>query len=247
MQNKGAIISLAVIITVLCLFYLSFTFVSNSIQADATKYATGADGKVDMFRKQKYFDSLRNKPVYNLLITEFTLREVVENELHLGLDLQGGMHVVLEVSPVDIIRVMAGNSTDENFNKALTVAKQRQKDSQASFTQLFFEEYEKLAGKGQLSKLFATSANRGRIEFKTPEEEVKKIIETEVNDAIDRAYNIIRTRIDKFGVTQPNIQRIPGTGRIQILNVSANFCKVWRNWNFGKCGMPAIMYLFCKK
>ncbi len=216
MQNKGAIISLAVIITVLCLFYLSFTLVSESIKTDATKYATGADGKVNDLKKQKYFDSLRNKPVYNLLITEFTSREVFENELHLGLDLQGGMHVVLEVSPVDIIRVMAGNSTDENFNKALNTAKQRQKDSQASFTQLFFEEYEKLAGKGQLSKLFATSANRGRIEFKTPEEEVKKIVEMEVNDAIDRAYNIIKTRIDKFGVTQPNIQRIPGTGRIQI-------------------------------
>jgi len=212
MKNKVAIMSLAAIITALCLFYLSFTFVSNSYQDKAIEFATQADGTVDSYKKQKFFDSLRNTPVY----LGFTLKEVKDNELHLGLDLQGGMHVVLEVSPVEIIKVLAGNSSNPNFVNALKNSIERQKGSQAKLTTLFFEEYEKLAGQNKLADVFAIASNRGRIDFKTPDTEIKKIIETEVEDAIDRAYNIIKTRIDKFGVTQPNVQRMPGTSRIQI-------------------------------
>lgn len=216
MQNKTAIIALTILVMVLCLYYLSFTFVSFGVQNDAENFAKDEKGNVDYFKKQRYLDSLRNKPVYNLGFTEFTLKEVKDNELHLGLDLQGGMHVVLEVSPVEILRAMSGNSNDPNFNKAIADASARQKNSQVNYTDLFFEEYEKIAGKNQLNKVFAISANRGRIDFKTPEPEIKRIINNEVDGAIDRSYNIIRTRIDKFGVTQPNIQRIPGTSRIQI-------------------------------
>ena len=218
MQNRQGIIALTVIVFALCIYYLSFTFVSSAEMDKASAFATDATGQVDMLKKQQYLDSMRNQPVYNVLgISQFTLKEVKDYELHLGLDLQGGMHVILEVSPIEILRALAGSkSAEPDFDKALVAARKLQRTSQENFTTLFFDEYEKLAGEGQLVKLFSNAANRGRIDFKTPEDEVRKIITDEVDNAIDRAYNIIRTRVDKFGVTQPNIQRMPGTGRIQI-------------------------------
>ena len=206
MRNKNVTVLLASVITVLCLFYLSFTFVSRNIEADADAYAQG-----DYFKKQDYLDSMWNMEVY----FGFTYGEIKQSELNLGLDLQGGMHVTLEVSPKEILRVLAGNKVDANFEKALSMASEQQKSSQERFTNLFFEAYQSLNDK-PLAGVFASSANRGQIDFKTSDEEVIKVVLKEVDDAIDRAYNIIQTRIDKFGVVQPNIQRIQGTGRIQL-------------------------------
>ncbi|MCS6968814.1 MAG: protein translocase subunit SecDF [Cytophagales bacterium] len=216
MKNRSFIVALTVIISLLCLFYLSFSLVSYTIQKDANAYAMDSTGNINYQKRQRYYDSLWNLPVYNLGITSFTLREVKEFELHLGLDLQGGMHVVLEVSPVDIIKSMADNSQDPNFVQALANTQKLAIGSQRSFTEIFFEEYEKLAGPNQLSKVFANPSNQGVIDFKTPETEIKRIITSEVENAIERSYRIIKSRIDKFGVTNPNVQRIPGTGRIQV-------------------------------
>ena len=141
MQNKGFVITLTVVITALCLFYLSFTYQSRVVQQDAIAYATDANGIVNLSKKQNYIDSVWNKPVYNLFGFEYTYKEVKDNELHLGLDLQGGMHVTLEVSPIDILRGLAGNTNDSTFVAAIAKAKEQQKDSQENFGDLFFKAF----------------------------------------------------------------------------------------------------------
>ncbi|MDX5419639.1 MAG: protein translocase subunit SecDF, partial [Hymenobacteraceae bacterium] len=130
MRNKNFIIILTLIVSALCLYYLSFSFVARSVQKDAEAYATDAQGNVDHARQQSYLDSVWREPVYNFLGAEYTYQEVKENELGLGLDLRGGMHVVLEVSPIEIIKSMSGNSKDPNFLKALARAQELQKNSQ---------------------------------------------------------------------------------------------------------------------
>lgn len=215
MQNKGAIVILTVIITLLCIYYLSFTFVSRSINQDATDFATDESGIVDLSKKQAYLDSVWNLPVYNLFGVEFTYKEVKDTELNLGLDLQGGMHVTLEVSPVDIIRALSGNSDDPAFNQAISDARQQQKNSQSRFADLFYASYQ-AASSRPLADIFATAANRGRISRGDSNDDVMAIINQEIEDAVDRSFIILRTRIDQFGTSQPNIQRLPGTGRIQI-------------------------------
>jgi SecD/SecF fusion protein len=216
MQNKSLIVALTVIVALLCLYNLSFTFVSRGVQRDATEYARTADGNVSFAKKQDYLDSVYRKPVYSLFGYEYTYKDVQENQLNLGLDLQGGMHVTLEVSPVEIIRAMANNSKDPQFQQALTKAQQTSRTSNEPFTQIFRREYESLAPGARLSSIFANSTNRGRISFDSSNDEVIRVINTEVEDAIERSLQIIRTRIDRFGTTQPNIQRIPNTGRIQV-------------------------------
>ena len=204
------------IVTLLCIYYLSFTFVSNNIKDDATAAATKQDGTIDYAKRQNYLDSVYNIPVYNLLGAEFTYKEVQDMELNLGLDLQGGMHVTLEVSPVDIIKGLSGNNEDEALINALETANQRQKTSQESFVNLFYQSFKENNPDKKLSEFFATSANRDRISFSTEDSEVLRIIRNEVDDAIDRSFNILRTRIDRFGTSQPNIQKLENTGRIQI-------------------------------
>ncbi|MEH0155020.1 protein translocase subunit SecDF [Limibacter armeniacum] len=217
MKNRGGIILLAVIVTAFCLFDLSFTYVSRQINNDAEAYATDSEGHFNYFKKQSYVDSLWNEPVYNFLgVKEYTLREVKEKELALGLDLQGGMHVILEVSPTDIVKTLAGNNVDKAFETALENAVKEQRNSQDNFTDLFFNELDAQAPGKSYAEYFATAANKGKVSFNSSNTEVKRVIEAEVNDAVDRAFQIVRTRIDQFGVTQPNIQKIQGTSRIQI-------------------------------
>ncbi|WP_286743917.1 MULTISPECIES: protein translocase subunit SecDF [Roseivirga] len=216
MKNKNTIVFLTLVITALCLYYLSITFFSRGIQADAIEYAKNEQGVIDQSKKQAYLDSIWLEPVLNLLGAEFTYKEIKEQELNLGLDLQGGMHVTLEVSPVEIIKGLAGNSQDANFLRALELATERQRNSQAPFTQLFQNAYNEVNPDGRLSRIFANAANRGKISFESTNAEVMQVIEEEVDQAIDRAFQILRTRVDRFGTSQPNIQRIQGTGRIQI-------------------------------
>jgi SecD/SecF fusion protein len=216
MQNKGLVVVLTVVITALCLYYLSFTYKSRSIQKDAIEFATQSNGIVDLNKKQKYLDSVWNIPVYNLLGAKYTYKEVKDNELSLGLDLQGGMHVTLEVSPVDIIKTMSNNSKDSAFVKALSVAKARQKSSTKNFGDLFFDAYKELRPDKDLASLFANSATKGRIASNDPDSKVKEVINLEIENAIDRSFTILRNRLDQFGTAAPNIQRLPGRGQIQI-------------------------------
>lgn len=212
MQNRTGILILTGVLTVICLYFLSFTFVSRNFKNAAETYATNKQGQVDRNKKQHYLDSLWKEPVY----LGSTLQEVTERELGLGLDLQGGMHVVLEVSPVDILRSLSGNNRDPKFNQALKQASEDQKTSNTSFVDLFASAFSKIAPDTKLATIFATSANRSKINFQSSDTEVRKLLNDEVNGATTRAFQIIQARVDKFGVANPNIQRLPGSGRIQI-------------------------------
>ena len=212
MQNKTGILILTGVLTAICLYFLSFTFVARSIKADAEAYATNKQGQVDRDKKQSYLDSLWKESVY----LGSTLQEVTERELGLGLDLQGGMHVVLEVSPADVLRSLSGNNRDPKFNEAIKQSLEDQKTSGRSFVDLFAGNFKKLATDTKLATIFATSANRSKINYQSTDTEVKKMLTSEVEGAVARAYQVIQARVDKFGVANPNLQRLPGSGRIQI-------------------------------
>ncbi len=215
MKNKGLIYFLTIIISFLSIYYLQFTFVSQRIQGEATENSRDDSGNINFQKKQKYLDSIWNKPVYKLF-TDFTYKEVKESELNLGLDLQGGMHVTLEVSPVDILIGLSSDSKDPDFLLAIQNARENVRGTQLDFISQFYNEFQLLAPDKNLSIIFATVSNRGRIGFDSSDSEILDIINEEVESAIDRSFNILRTRIDRFGTSQPNIQRLQGTGRIQI-------------------------------
>ncbi len=216
MRNKGVVIVLTTIITALCLYYLSFTLISRQVQQQATAYASNANGSIDLFKKQTYLDSLWNKTVYNLFGAEYTYKEVKENELSLGLDLQGGMHVTLEISPADIIKGLSGNNQDPVFLTALQKAAAMQKSSQENFSALFYMAFKEANPNQSLASLFASAANKNRVSLSDDDDTVMKFINTEIDDAINRSFTILKTRIDQFGTSQPNIQRLQNSGRIQI-------------------------------
>ncbi|MGB3618957.1 MAG: protein translocase subunit SecDF [Catalinimonas sp.] len=216
MQNKTLIVVLASVVALLCIYNLSFTLVSRNVQADATEAARQADGTVNFDQRKTYLDSVWTQPVYNFLGAEYTYQEIKENELNLGLDLQGGMQVTLEVSPNAILKAMSGNSRDPQFDEALQRARELQRESQDDFVDLFRTAYEEINPDGRLRDIFATSANREQITFESTNDEVVAVLKSEVSDAINRSEQIIRTRVDRFGTTQPNIQRLPGSGRIQV-------------------------------
>jgi SecD/SecF fusion protein len=213
MRYKGLIIALTVIVSVLCAYFLFFTYVSRGVQDKAVAYAT-RNGKLNETKRQHYLDSVWRAPVFG----SYTYRDVKQSELGLGLDLKGGMHVTLEVSPVEIVRAMAGNSKDPAFNKAIEVAQQRQKtNSGTAFTTLFYQAYQEAAPGVPLNRIFANSVNKDRkIDLNTTDSRVLSAINKEEEDAIGRSFDILRKRVDKFGVNQPNIQRVKGTGRIQV-------------------------------
>lgn len=216
MRNKGVVIGLGIIITLLCLYYLSFTFVSKNVEQDAIDYATDKSGALSLSKKQNYLDSIWNQPVYNLFGAEYTYKEVKENELSLGLDLQGGMHVVLEISPVDILKGLSGNSQDPSFNAALQKAREMQKNSTDDFVSLFYKAFKEANPDKSLASLFTSAANKDRVKLSDADDVVLNFLNTEIDGAIDRSFTILKTRIDQFGTSQPNIQRLQDKGRIQI-------------------------------
>ncbi|MEP5613640.1 MAG: protein translocase subunit SecDF [Cyclobacteriaceae bacterium] len=216
MKNKGFVIFLTILISLLCIYYLSFTMIAQGINDKATVATTGTDGNINVTEKQRYLDSIWNEPVYDLLGVDYTYKEIKETELNLGLDLQGGMHVTLEVSPIDILKGLSGNSKDTDFNSSLAQARANIKGTQLNFVDEFYRVFKEQAPSKELAQIFATAANRGRINLSSTDAEILDIINTEVESAIDRSFNILRTRIDRFGTSQPNIQRLQGTGRIQI-------------------------------
>ncbi|GAB2455682.1 protein translocase subunit SecDF [Hymenobacter qilianensis] len=249
MRNKGLIIALTLIVSVLCIYFLSFTMVSRRVQQQAETYAT-RNGQVNQLKRQRYLDSVWRAPVINVLGVDYTYKDVRQSELGLGLDLKGGMHVTLEVSPVEIVRAMSGNSKDPAFTKALAQAQELQKtNSGTPFTSLFAQAYRSIAPDGKLARIFANTTNKSRgIDINSTNPQIIGAIDREVEEAIDRSFNILRTRVDKFGVNQPNIQRVKGTGRIQIElpgvdnpervrkllqgQAKLEFWEVWRNDEF---------------
>jgi SecD/SecF fusion protein len=210
MQSKGAIKFFAITLAIVCMYQLSFTLVTRMVEKNAREASAG-----DPKAYQAYIDSISGLPVYNLLVKNYTFNESKEREINLGLDLKGGMNVTLEVSVIDLIRSMSNNSTDPTFNKAIVEAQKLQRDSQKDFVTLFGEAFSKIDPNAKLAAIFSTMEMQDRISFNSTNEEVLKIISAEADAAIGRSFNILRTRIDKFGVTQPNIQQL-GSGRILV-------------------------------
>ena len=209
MQNKGFVRIFAVLLTLVCVFYLSFSFVTRHYTSKAMEVANG-DEKL----AQDYLDSLANEKVY---LGNWTLKDCREMEISLGLDLKGGMNVILEVSVPDVIKLLADNKTDANFNPALTNASKLAVTSQDDVITLFIKEYHKLAPESRLSELFATQQLKDKVNQKSTDAEVEKVLRSEVKAAIDNSYNVLRTRIDRFGVVQPNIQSLEDKmGRIMV-------------------------------
>ena len=209
MQNKGFVRVFAVLLTLVCLFYLSFSFVTRHYTNKAKEYAKG-----DVLLEQDYLDSLANEKVY---FGNWTLKDCREMEISLGLDLKGGMNVILEVSIPDVIKVLADNKPDEAFNQALANAAQQAKESQDDVITLFIREYHKLAPDATLASLFATQQLKDKVNQQSTDVEVEKVLRAEVDAAIANSYNVLRTRIDRFGVVQPNIQSLSDNlGRIMV-------------------------------
>ena len=215
MRNKTLLIVLTSIVSALCLYYLSFTFISRGIEKDAEEFAT-ENGVLNQQKKAAYLDSLWLNPAFNLLGKELTYKEIKENEVKLGLDLMGGMHVTMEVDASDILRVLSGNNSDKAFVDALEAARQMQKTSQASFVDLFYTAFKEKNPGITLASVFSNKNNANRIDYGADDRKVLAYLNEEVQSTIDRSFEILRTRIDKFGVTQPNIQQLKGTNRIQI-------------------------------
>ena len=207
MQNKGLVITLAVCLALVSAFYLSFSVVTNHYDNKAAEYAQGDDAK-----EYQYLDSIAGEKVW----FGYTLKECREKEINLGLDLKGGMNVTMEVSVPDIIRALSGYNTTENFNQAIAKAQEKQKTSGADFLTLFFESFYELDPNAQLASVFSTFELRDKVSLTSTNQEVEKVVTEEVQGAIDNSFNVLRTRIDRFGVVQPNIQKLSQTGRILI-------------------------------
>lgn len=205
MQNKGFVKIFAIALTLVCLFYLSFTFKTRSIE----KRAAGSQDE------QAYLDSVMNKKVW---LGIYSYRECREMQIGLGLDLKGGMNVIMEVSIPDVVKTLANNSQDPLFTQALASAKKISVSSQENFVDIFAREFAKVAGNdGKLSAYFATSNFKDRINPQTPNEEVIQVLKAEVESAVANSFLVLRARIDRFGVAQPNIQELAGKqGRIMV-------------------------------
>ena len=212
MQNKGAIKALAIVFGLIFLYQLSFTIVTKSVERKAAKFAQGDEAK-----ENYYLDSISNENVYNLLVKKYTYRDAKEREINLGLDLKGGMNVTLEVSVKDIVNALAGaNAKDPTFMKAMELATERQENSEGDFVTLFGQAYEEVDPNAKLASIFLFEFKDKGITVNSTNSEVLKVLKEESDGAIDRSYQILRTRIDRFGVAQPNIQKLEGSGRILV-------------------------------
>ncbi|MDP3313017.1 protein translocase subunit SecDF [Lutibacter sp.] len=221
MQNKGLIKLFAILFGLVSLYQLSFTWFTSGVEEKAKIYAEARsnDGREIAQLERAYLDSIANKPVIDLGFTSFNYSEIKSKELNLGLDLKGGINAILQVSVRDILIKLANDSKNPTFNEALAKATERSKSSDDTYLNLFFEEFEKLSkGKIKLSdpSIFGNKALREKINFQLTNAQVKPIIEEEISGSISTAFEVLRSRIDKFGVTQPNIQRIGNSGRILI-------------------------------
>ena len=244
MQNKGFVKVFALLLTLVCIFYLSFSFTTGYHNGKAAEDPKGV---------QHYMDSMQNERVW---LGIYSLKQCREMQIGLGLDLQGGMNVIMEVSVADVVKALAGHKSDAAFNEALATAKKQSVTSNDDFITLFIKEYKKLAPESRLAVLFATQQMKDKVFTTSTDAEVEKVLREEVQAAIDNSFNVLRTRIDRFGVVQPNIQTLEGSmGRIMIelpgvkepervrklLQGSANL-EFWETYNANEV-LPALVSL----
>ena len=218
MRNKGAIWFLAISLALVSVYQLSFTWKTASVKKAAREYAMGKDGKIDDKKEAFYLDSISGETVYNFLfgLKKYTYKDCQERELNLGLDLKGGMDVILEVSVEDVIRSLSNYSKDSTFNAAINLAKKMQKSSQEDFVTLFGKAFETIDPNAKLAAIFNTVELRDEINFNSTNQQVLAVLKKEADAAVSNSYNIIRTRIDQFGVTQPTVQRLETNDRILV-------------------------------
>ena len=232
MQNKGAIRTIAIIFALIFIYQLSFTLVTRRVEkkagqyaeAEATKLANGDESQFNLLKDEKetyYLDSMSNVNVYNLGFKKYTYRDAKEREINLGLDLKGGMNVTLEVSVKDIVKALSGNSQDPIFLEAMDLATQRQEKSEGDFVTLFGQAFEEAAQKAnnpdaRLASIFLYEFKDKGITVNSSNSDVLKVLKSECDGAVDRSYQILGTRIDRFGVAQPNIQKMENSGRILV-------------------------------
>jgi SecD/SecF fusion protein len=211
MQNKAAILVLAIALGVVSIYQLSFTVATYKVTKDAKAYAKGS-----LVKETNYLDSISTLPKEKWSFLGNTFKECQKKELNLGLDLKGGMNVIMEVSVEDILKALSGYSTDKTFNEALARAREMQKQSQADYLTLFGRAFQEIDPNARLSSVFGTVELKDKVNFNSSNDQVLKVLDGEVDDAIDNAFNILRTRIDRFGVVQPNITKLSTKGRILI-------------------------------
>ena len=206
MQNKGIVKFVAIVLILVCCFYLSFSFVTKHYESKAAAMSEEAG--------QEYLDSIMNEKVYCGI---YTFKQCREMEIGLGLDLKGGMNVILEVSVPDVIDVLADHKTDEAYRKSMAQAKKEEETSQDDFISLFVKYWKQNANGRPLAAVFATQQMKGKVSTQSTDSEVENALRAEVQSAVDNSFNVVRNRIDKFGVVQPNIQKLEGqSGRIMV-------------------------------
>lgn len=209
MQNKGLIWSFIILLTLACLYQLSFTWVAQGVESDAADFANGS-----LEQEEVYLDSMAGEEVYPLI--GYTYTEVKKNVLNLGLDLKGGMNVTLEVSVADVIKALSSNSQDQDFLNALSRAKELQKSTQENFVTLFSQAWNETAGEKPLAGVFFNLENKDKLERSATNEEVVEFLRQEADAAFDRTFEVLRTRVNLFGVAQPNIQKLESSDRILV-------------------------------
>ena len=187
MQNKGALKLLAIALAIACAYQLSFTFVTRHVEKKAEAYAAG-----DAQKEQSYLDSIKSKTVYDLGFIQFNYKECKEKEINLGLDLRGGMNVMLEISVEDVVRALSNDSKDPVFNQALQQAREAQKNSTSDYITLFADAYEKLSNGGKLSYIFNTPELREQINPNSTNDEVIKVLRESAESAIENSFNVLR-------------------------------------------------------
>ncbi len=206
MQNKGFVKFLAWALAAICVFYLSFSIVTNYVENKAAQMPEE--------EREAYLDSLETHPFY---LWNYNLKQCRETAIGLGLDLKGGMNVMLEVSVPDVVKALADNKQDEAFVKSVAEAQKKAQDSQSDFITLFVESYHKNAPGSKLASIFATQQLKGKVNIDSSDADVVKVLRAEIDAAVDNSYRVLRTRIDRFGVVQPNIQKVEGqSGRIMV-------------------------------
>ncbi|HCV15114.1 MAG TPA: protein translocase subunit SecDF, partial [Rikenellaceae bacterium] len=233
MQNKGAIRLVAVLIAIACIYQLSFTWATRNQEKKAKAYSQRmveleqnlpSFSLISDLNKAYYLDSLgRAKERFYIdsitaekVFLGFTYKEIKEKEINLGLDLKGGMNVMLEVSVPELVLALSGNSTNAQFIEAMTLSKSNLSPSRTDFIAIFGEAWEQVAPGQRMSQIFGTYEMRDRIKPETSNADVLKVIREESESAISNSFNVLRNRIRRFGVTQPNIQKIGSTGRILV-------------------------------
>ena len=216
MQSKGAIKLFTILLVIGCIYQLSFSFVTRSVEKAAVEYAAAFDETEQAAKEAYYLDSIQNEPVYNLLVKKFTYKECKEKEVNLGLDLKGGMNVMLEIQVQDLVKSLAGESqNDPAFVEALERANAALKAGASDYIGEFAKAYAETSNGAPLAAIFV-SPDRKDITPNSSDDEVIKVLRNETDAAIAASFNILRSRIDHFGVTQPNIQRVPNSNRIMV-------------------------------